>query len=208
MPNWCSNKFQVTGEPDKLAVFLQALGDERSFSFNALFPMPKELQSIVIGGKIIDDVSYSHWIETPDGSKALTEEHKQELRDKYGSIDWYSWSVENWGTKWDVGCEEDPITLAGDPQDGKLYCYFDTAWCPPNKFLKTISTKYPDLEFSLYYAEGGAGFYGSYIVKNGEGEELFFENFWRDAGESEDPEEDLTGDCNEFIMTHGLHRGG
>lgn len=207
MPNWCSNKFSVTGEPEKLAAFLQALGEDRLFSFQKLLPMPEELQQISTGGCTIDGVQHHQWLDTPDGPKALTEEFKKELLEKHGSLDWYSWACDNWGTKWDV----DKTELHGEPNDGELYCHFDTAWGPPTNFLEAVSTKYPDLTFSLYYAEGGMGFWGSYTITNGEGEETSGEgDFWNDeeCDDDKDSIDMVTEPVRAFLEEHGLHTGG
>jgi hypothetical protein len=210
MPNWCSNKFSVTGEPEKLAIFLQALGEDRMFSFQKLVPMPEELKDIATGGCKIDGVAHTEWLETPDGPKALTEEFRKEMVEKHGHLDWYHWSIANWGTKWDVGND---IELHGDPKYGELYCHFDTAWGPPIEFLNTLSIRYPELTFSLYYAEGGVGFWGSYTVTNGEGEETSgVGKFWRERDEDQDDEDDdyppVTDVVREFLEEHGLHTGG
>lgn len=39
----------------------------------------------------------------------------------------YDWSVNNWGTKWDVGGESDPDRES----DTAASFYFDSAWSPP-----------------------------------------------------------------------------
>ena len=39
----------------------------------------------------------------------------------------YDWSVNNWGTKWDVGGETDP----NRESDTAASFYFDSAWAPP-----------------------------------------------------------------------------
>lgn len=71
--------------------------------------------------------------------------------------DWYHWNINNWGTKWG-GTE----SLFDDD-----YVSFDTAWSPPIPFLETVSTRYPNLEFTLTYLETGLDFCGLFSVKNG-----------------------------------------
>ena len=78
---------------------------------------------------------------------------------KYGHMDWYGWSIENWGTKWNAcyGCLE----------EGTLH--FDTAWSPPLSIIGKLSQKYPDTTFTLDFAEEQAGVCtGSIEVKDGE----------------------------------------
>jgi hypothetical protein len=47
--------------------------------------------------------------------------------EKYGYNDWYSFCVNEWGTKWDIGADGNPA------QDipGGLMLGFDSAWSPP-----------------------------------------------------------------------------
>ncbi len=69
--------------------------------------------------------------------------------------DWYSWSLENWGTKWDA-CE--PHVNELEPQ-----CFsvgFETAWGPPLEWMKNIYENYPNLEFEIEYEEPGMCFGG------------------------------------------------
>jgi hypothetical protein len=74
---------------------------------------------------------------------------------------WYDWSVENWGTKWDVA--------------GKLISVFDdcleysfkSAWNPPIEWLEKVSKDYPTLRFSLRYVEESDDFTGIARARNG-----------------------------------------
>ena len=47
-----------------------------------------------------------------------------------GSMTWYSWRVNNWGTKWEVDTEGLEFI---DHEDGtaEISGYFDSAWAPP-----------------------------------------------------------------------------
>ena len=75
---------------------------------------------------------------------------------------WYSWSVENWGTKWDV--------------DGKLISAFDdfleysfkSAWNPPLEWLEKVSKDYPTLQFKMRYFEESDDFIGIASHRMGE----------------------------------------
>tara|TARA_Y100001963_G_scaffold131404_1_gene188720 strand:+ start:2223 stop:2696 length:474 start_codon:yes stop_codon:yes gene_type:complete len=66
--------------------------------------------------------------------------------------DWYTWRVDNWGTKWDAydtgEWEGDTIT-------------FFSAWSPPIEWLREVAKKYPDLAFTLDYADEGGHFVGT-----------------------------------------------
>ena len=63
---------------------------------------------------------------------------------KYGHNNWYDWSIEHWGTKWN----------AYDFGDGgEQSIIFSTAWNTPEKVLIALSEKYPDAVFRVYYAD-------------------------------------------------------
>lgn len=69
--------------------------------------------------------------------------------------DWYSWNVNNWGTKWDTNAEivevtEDSISLS-----------FDTAWAPPIAFYDRL--KELGFEVNATFLETGMMFVGEYV---------------------------------------------
>lgn len=81
---------------------------------------------------------------------------------KYGAKDWYDWSIQNWGTKWNA-CH----TQINDINEPNIY--FDTAWSPPLPVINQLSKKYPDLTFEFAFAEEQAGIStGDMVVQNGE----------------------------------------
>jgi hypothetical protein len=90
-----------------------------------------------------------------------------DLRDAANGDQWYDWSIEHWGTKWDtVGAEPvlaDPIT-PHDPDTPvgctQIHWDFSTAWAPPSPWLATTAPSWPTLTFHLWYDEPGMGFAG------------------------------------------------
>ena len=108
---------------------------------------------------------------TPEGSW-VTDEYLQEMRDQVKQADlaeaetgyreWYSWAVDNWGTKW-------PPSVALYEADGVSATFrFDSAWSPPSALIQRISEKFPNLTFVLEYSEPGMGFLGAEAFKGGE----------------------------------------
>jgi hypothetical protein len=72
---------------------------------------------------------------------------------------WYDWSVENWGTKWDVD---------ETYEDENGYICFDTAWSTPHELMCTLSERYPDLIFEVTFADEDLGYNcGFYEFKDG-----------------------------------------
>jgi len=131
MPNWCYNSLSVSHEdPAMIERFVAAVENDRLL--NEFVPMPEELRSTT--------------------SPSPTNES---LVEKYGVSDWYSWSVENWGTKWDISdacadCIDKNSVTAG----------FNTAWSPPIEFYQKLET----LGFTVdaTYTEEGMGFAGHF----------------------------------------------
>lgn len=134
MPNWCLNTMQVSGDPEKVAEFVEQhkavafdhegtpIGEE-VLDFNTVVPMPEELKGTT----------------SPSDSP-----------------NWYEWSVDNWGTKWGA-CNAECDYKPGD----KVAIYhFDTAWAPPVDWYEKVVEAYPHLDFDLEWEEGGMGFAG------------------------------------------------
>jgi hypothetical protein len=97
-------------------------------------------------------------LTTPDQLAAhLIKEGKADLEqarialdnlNTHGFQDWYSWSIANWGTKWNAysifECD-DTIT-------------FDTAWSTPAPVISKLSEMFPDIEITLQFADEDFGY--------------------------------------------------
>ena len=69
---------------------------------------------------------------------------------KYGYCNWYNWSIDNWGTKWNVEDEVDVIDIGDD----KYEIRFKTAWSCPTGILKVFSKLCDDGDLNwVYYDE-------------------------------------------------------
>ena len=102
------------------------------------------------------------------------------------AVNWYDWSVTNWGTKWDVGLEGIEYTDNGDGT-ASISGYFDSAWAPPveayNRFLEANE----DCSITGSYYEMGCDFAGLY--DNGDDE--YLENLRDEFALPEDEQSDL-----------------
>ena len=143
MPNHCENTLTVSGlDLEDFMRSIIKIGDDGKVEIDILqthFPCPQEL------------------IDTPSGSFNDEEVHTHNL-ENYGSKNWYDWCIKNWSTKW------------GD-YDGEFISdnmlRFQSAWAPPVAGFDVVSKKFPALEFTLEYYEGGMGFYGRAYYHNG-----------------------------------------
>jgi hypothetical protein len=110
MANWVENRVEITGERAKEVVkCLLAKG------FGCAIERPKELEQV----------------------KMNTE--NKEMIEKYGYNDWYSWSIANWGTKWNIGPEDIIVEVL---TDSLAVLEFDTAWSEPLQAMVAIAKKF------------------------------------------------------------------
>lgn len=103
---------------------------------------------------------------------------------KYGHKDWYSWSIANWGTKWNA---YEVIADYGNTFE------FQTAWGTPVEVIKALSKMFKSVVFFVQYADEDIGSNcGEYEVKNGEiifeeeGDRKFANELWGFEDENED----------------------
>ena len=85
--------------------------------------------------------------------------------DLYGSVNWYDWCCDNWGTKWnacDVFCEW--------LSDYELSYTFNTAWSAPYGVFEKIAEDYPDISFEVLYADEDIGSNCGTITFNSNGD--------------------------------------
>lgn len=173
MPNYCTNIVKAPKE------VLEDLFDNGKVTFEKLIPMPKTL-NITEGTVTENAIAYAiskKETEKELGIKTLEEFGNLCLNNilKYGSVNWYDWSCNNWGTKWDAIQEE------GSPEDGELI--FLTAWSEPIKVIEKLFYKYPNAKIEWkyigecneyegkYYSDGKGNVKSEYKEKEYEGEE-------------------------------------
>lgn len=93
-------------------------------------PMPTELEGTTAPPRVGDTV---------------TQEIFDELKDKYGHADWYSWSNANWGTKW--GCYDNQL-------DDTIY-RFTTAWSPLDvELIEMFAKDFPNFTYEWEEEQG------------------------------------------------------
>ena len=85
-----------------------------------------------------------------------------------GTEDWYSWCIENWGTKWDTSqlfCSQD---------DKSLFVTCETAWSPPVGVYRKLEEQGWKVD-AMYY-ETGCVYVGRFRDGKEEDYEWNFEN--------------------------------
>ena len=140
MANWCHNSLVITDPEADRQRFQEAVSSsEGDLDVNNIIPMPAEF-----------------YPNSPGDTKEETEALFQE---KYGCRDLREWRVIHWGTR--TGCVA-AATLVGP--DILQYQYL-TAWLPlSTEALLTIAQQFPQLHFTMHYAEAGTGIGGRVIV--------------------------------------------
>lgn len=181
MPNHCNNTLGVLGKTEdveKFVAFVTNNGEDKEQNkyqlFKSLMPMPKELEGTTSPSKLSNE----------------------ELIKKYGTDNWYDWCNSNWGTKWgdyditksdlanlvqySYPFNKDGIKDYDNPientDNSYVHFYYDTAWAPGSDELSAaLCSKFPKLNFNLYYEEPGMGFAGQVKITNGE---VIYDDSW------------------------------
>lgn len=130
------------------------------------------------------------YVLRPSGIRQLQEKYKENLSEvlslgkkaflnkkKYGFFDWYEWSIENWGTKWNSS-----NTYFLD-ENGTFQ--FDSAWSPAIPVIEVLSRMHPELRIIYCFSEEQMGYHsGKIVFDNGEKEgEIIFPQFSKEAYE-------------------------
>lgn len=133
MPNWVRNNVVVNGNKKDLIAFerkhFKTENRERGFDFNTIIEMPSDIFQGNIG---------------------------EEERKLYGRNNWYDWSIDNWGTKWNASnTQYKGIGL--DNNRVFLRFSFDTAWSCPFPIYEKLQKLYPDLAIEVEWADEDIG---------------------------------------------------
>lgn len=133
------NRVEVYGDKDQVKELKEFVDGETNFDFKKIVPIPKEL---------IDTTAPT---PEPDSFES------RRLRKLHGADNWYDWSINNWGTKWNS--YHDEVDYDGEKS---LVYKFDTAWSPPEPVIDALRKKFPDLGITAFFDEPGmqiAGYY-------------------------------------------------
>lgn len=159
MPNHVTNVLTLKGSKDEILGCLQAIMVNHTeeaikkadiepyegigtIDFNKIIPMPEEVYNGRLG---------------PDERKM------------YGSNNWYDWSVEHWGTKWNsYNYYNHEIMSVAELEDGNDYVMgFETAWSQPEPVITKLSEMFPELTINHLYFDEFDNFAGVVELKGG-----------------------------------------
>lgn len=120
MPNWTYNNLQFIGKTEDNVKQLQTMlkSDDNEFDFNNVIPMPNELSDTVSGSE--------------NAKPEWQKEQSKKLKAKYGADNWYDWSINNWGTKWNACNTEVELN------ENVLNYTFETAWDAPREIVRAL----------------------------------------------------------------------
>lgn len=175
MPNWSYNNLTISGSEADMEKFLSEaikpnINGEDAFCFANIFPMPQKLKNTISPSS---SAKGRKWMNADRAdlrensiNELLGEETKNvlipvenntdekclALRKEFGTDNWYDWNVQNWGTKWDVEVLKSNCWL----DETSINMSFNTAWSPPETFLKKLQQKYQSLDIKLSYTLEGS----------------------------------------------------
>ena len=122
-----------------IAALEERIGDNPRMFMDELHYYPQEEREI--GFRIIQE-NYGH-------TGYEIGEYYVNLKKKYGDYNWYMWSINNWGVKWNA-CESNIY-------EKDAFATFSTPWSMPTEVYQKICEDNPDEHIVFYgeYEEGG-----------------------------------------------------
>ena len=135
MPNHETNTVVVVGPPDNVRQFrdeaFTVVNGVLGLDFNKVTPQPENIER---GG-----CSGTH---------------------AEGEVCWFTWRIENWGTKWAAYSHTEPVyalfeAMAGDQYLARLDFTFQTAWDAPTPVFEAIESRWGVKVHAVTQDEGG-----------------------------------------------------
>lgn len=163
MPNHCTNNLTCTSGKNIGELVKPYLTDDgKSIDFNKIVPMPEGIEKTTHFSSM-EEISRQRSKEESDARDEQLKVLQEENQKLYGYKDWYEWSYENWGTKWNAyNCwtlEDDSFNDVQDFGD----ISFQTAWSPPLPVIRELA-KLTGESLRMTYVDEGYMFAGEYMV--------------------------------------------
>lgn len=172
MPNHIINRLEIIGHERHIEEVLKSLRSKSDpdvcFDFNSFLPMPEELQKVTSPVRIVTKAELKKELkrleENPDdmfhNTHGITQEMSDDYIERFGHNDWYTWALQNWGTKWGA---YDSRLISKEPDDEKpqyvrVKIEFQTAWASASEAIQKLSEMFPSFLFFLTYADEDCGY--------------------------------------------------
>lgn len=163
MPNWVQTSLEITGpqeELDRFASMVKVEEVEDTWLSRRTGEKHTRLEMKIIES-FLPCPEELYEVKSP--VREEQNELAQQMLEKYGATDWYTWQYENWGVKWG-----DSQTEIDDSYTTGLFYRFQTPWGSADAAFTKISAMFPELRFQFFYDEEAGFFVGCQVMKNGE----------------------------------------
>ena len=194
MPNWVMNELTCIFQGSEELQSFKSKVDEKNF-YNSFFPMPEILQGTQSPNINEDKLILEYNEKTNLKAMGLTEIIKsnhplysgiaeQALKNQQayiatGYTNWFDWSVDNWGVKWDASALK-----VKDLSDFNTVIYsFNSPWDTPEHFVIELSKLYPDACFEMVSGSIENDTHYEFTCENGKFEETCSYETFKEAVE-------------------------
>ncbi len=194
MPNWVMNELTCIFQGSEELQSFKSKVDEKNL-YNSFFPMPEILQDTQSPDISVEKLILEYNEKTNLKAMGLTEIIKsnhplysgiaeQALKNQQayiatGYTNWYDWSIDNWGVKWDASNLQ-----AKELSDFNTVIYsFDSPWDTPEHFVIELSKLYPDACFEMVSGSIENDNHYEFTCENGKFEETCSYETFKEAVE-------------------------
>ena len=192
MPNWVMNELTCIFQTSEELQLFKSKVDEENF-YNSFFPMPEILQGTQSPDISVEKLILEYNEKTNLKAMGLTEIIKsnhplysgvaeQALKNQQayiatGYTNWYNWSIDNWGVKWDASALK-----VKELSDFNTVIYsFNSPWDTPEHFVIELSKLYPDACFEMVSGSIENDTHYEFTCENGKFEETCSYDTFREA---------------------------
>ena len=135
-----------------------------------------DLNKVHVSSNLQEIVDANHNLFSNIAERTLK---NQEAFNATGYYDWYQWSLDNWGVKWDAcKCESKEL-----PDFHTIIYTFDSPWGTPEHFVVELSKLYPSCTFEMVSGSIENDCHYEFVCDNGKFEETCSYETFKEAVE-------------------------